>query len=205
VYCPRCGTPNEPGDRFCSSCGAGLKKAGTEKRQRSPREQIGRLVGTTRKTRLISAATAGAIVVAVVGFITLKPSEDAIPRDAYTIAADRLCLTAKQQIVAVERSDDATTFAAALVPIIASWRSQFQELVVPGDRVDRAVELEAALRNVEIQLARFARTTARGNRKAILASGEQAEAATGRVEEAVSSLGLSQCAEATIGFSSKSG
>jgi uncharacterized Zn finger protein (UPF0148 family) len=200
VYCPRCGTPNEPGDRFCSACGAGLRKAAATEKRRSPREQLGRLVGTTRKARLISAATAGAIVVAIVGFIALNPSEDAIPRDAYTIEADRICLAAKKQIVAVERSGAANTFAA-LVPVVGTWRSQFAELVVPADRIGQAQQLETALRDAEVQIARVARIAPHGNKKKTLASAKQADAATTGVEEAVASLGLSECANATIGLS----
>ena len=84
--CPRCGTPNEPGDRFCSSCGASLGKE-APKPQRSPRERIGGLFGTDRRTRLVSLATILAVIVAVIAFIALgEDDEKTIPRDAYTIA-----------------------------------------------------------------------------------------------------------------------
>lgn len=201
MHCPRCGSPNESNDRFCSACGASLQEASTPKRRRSLRERALGLVGTTRKARLISIATAGAIVLAIVALIALKPSEETIPRDAYTRAAERFCLDAKHQIVAAERSGNPTTFAAALVPVVALWRSRLQELSVPGDRIEQAEGLETSLREVEIRLAQLARTATTSNRAAILASAERAEAATAQVEEAVAALGLERCAEATIGFS----
>jgi hypothetical protein len=146
----------------------------------------------------------GAIAVAIAAFIALKPSDDGIPRDAYTIEADQICLSAKRQIVAAERSGRASTFAAALVPIVGSWRSQSGELIVPADRIEQAQQLETALRDVEIQIAQLARIAAQGSERRTLASAKQADAATSRVEEAVASLGLSRCAAATIGVSADS-
>jgi hypothetical protein len=156
---------------------------------------------------LISAATAITLAIAVAAFIALKPSDDAIPRDAYTIAADRICLASKQEIVTVERryrnrpEGDPSAFARALVPIVATWRSQLLELTVPTDRLEEAKQLETALRDAEIRVAELARIAAQGNKGETLASAKQADAASASVEEAVSSLGLSQCASATIGFS----
>ena len=115
MYCPRCGTPNEPADRFCSACGAALKDTSSPGEKRSLRQGLALLAGDTRKARVISAATVGAIAVAIAAFIALKPSADGIPRDAYTIEAERICLNAKQRIVTAERSGRASTFAAALV------------------------------------------------------------------------------------------
>jgi predicted nucleic acid-binding Zn ribbon protein len=204
VHCPRCGTPNDPGDRFCSSCGAVLKTDSAPREQLSFRERLRRLLGTTRQARLLSAATVIALVVAVIAFIALKPSGDTIPRDAYTIAADRLCLDAKGEIVAVERGaghGDTSAFARELVPIVAAWRSEFGKLHVPGDRTEEAQNLQAALLEAEIQIAQLARVAQLGNEKRTVESAEQADRASASVEEAVASLGLSHCAAATIGFS----
>jgi rRNA maturation endonuclease Nob1 len=208
VYCPRCGTPNEPGDRFCSSCGATLKKDSAPREQLSFRDRIGRVAGTTRKARLTTAATAVALVVAVVAFIALKPNEETIPRDAYTIAADRLCLDAKRGIVAAERragQGDTSAFAQELVPVVANWRSRFGKLHVPRNRTEEAQNLEAALLEAEIRIAGLGRVAQRGNEKEIVESAKQADAASAGVEEAAASLGLSHCAAATIGFSASSG
>jgi hypothetical protein len=204
VYCPRCGTPNESADRFCSACGTALKEVSSPAEKRSLGQRIVLLVGDTRKARWITAATVGAIAVAIAAFITLKPSDDGIPRDAYTIEADQICLSAKRQIVAAERSGRASTFAAALVPIVGSWRSQVSEMIVPVDRIEQAQQLEIALRDVEIQIAQLARIAHQGNERRTLASAKQADAATSRVEDAVVSLGLSQCAAATIGVAPES-
>ena len=207
MHCPRCGTPNEPGDRYCSSCGAQLPHA--EKKdsdQVPPRERLRRLVGTTRKARLITAATVLAIAVAVIAFVALKPSEDSIPRDAYTIKADHICLVSKRSIVAVEQRfahEGKGTFADVareLVPVVAAWRSEMSKLQVPADRVELAQELEGALLEAEAQLGGLARAAESASKRKLVAKAEEAEAASAAVEEAVGDLGLSHCAEAAIGF-----
>jgi uncharacterized Zn finger protein (UPF0148 family) len=204
VHCPRCGTPNEAGDRFCSSCGAALQAPKDPKERISIRERAVRIVGTTRKARLITAATAIALTVAIAAFIALKPSEDTIPRDGYTIAADQLCLEAKGDIVAAERRAAAkgtSAFAEELVPIVASWRSRFEALAVPSDRTEQAQQLEGALLEAEAKIGGLARVAATGDRAEILASAKRSDAASAGVEAAVASLGLSECASATIGLS----
>ena len=204
MYCPRCGTPNEDGDRFCSSCGAGLQKAKEPQEQVSARDRLGRIVGTTRKARLITGATVLALVVAVIAFIALEPdSEETIPRDGYTIAADQLCLKAKGEIVAAERraaSGGTAAFATELVPIVADWRSRFEALAVPADRTEEAQQLEAALLEAEVQIGGLARVATDGDKAEIIASAKRSDAASAGVEEAVASLGLGECAGATIGL-----
>jgi predicted nucleic acid-binding Zn ribbon protein len=206
VYCPRCGTPNEDGDRFCSSCGATLKKAAAEPaEQLSFRDRLSRILGTTRKARLITAGTALALLIAVFAFFALDADEEEeIPRDAFTLAAERICLDSKQEIVAAERRAVAGTgdaLASSLVPIIASWRSQFEALAVPADRGPQAQNLEATLLEAEAELGGLARASASGGKAEILASAKEADAASARVEEAIAELGLSECAAATIGLS----
>jgi hypothetical protein len=207
VYCPRCGTPNEPGDRFCSSCGAGLgHAAGQPREQRPARERLASLLGTTRRARLLTAGTLATLVVALVAFIAL-PADESIPRDRYTIAADRLCLDAKREIVAAERralrsggESGPAAFAQDLVPIISAWRSEFQVMRLPSDRIDEAVALTAALRKVEIELSALSLTAERSDRGAIERQAKRVDAATGGVEEAISALNLEHCEAATIGF-----
>lgn len=209
MYCPRCGTPNEPGDRFCSSCGAQLEKpeSGTEAEASSARERISLLIGTTRKARLVTAATAVALVAAIAAFVALDPADDetAIPRDAYTVTADGICLVAKRQIIATERRllgrrAETGEVAAALLPIVATWRSEFQALSTPSDRTEQAGELDSALRGVELEIGELARVARRGDQAQTLASAKQADAAATRVEEAVTALALSQCGRLTIGL-----
>lgn len=207
MHCPRCGARNEPGDRYCSACGAGLRGGAEEAgRPRSVRERAVELVGTTRKARLISAVTALAIVVAIAAFIALD-SDEGIPRDAYTVEADRICLNSKRGIVAARvvfarqaGQIDPGAFARTLVPVVGKWRAQLRELAVPPDRLEEARRLEAALLDAEVRIAKLARVADRGEKDAIVASAKRADEASTGVEEAVSDLGLSECADATIGF-----
>lgn len=199
MHCPRCGSPNEPDDRFCASCGATLKRSREEGKTRPGGQRISGLVGTDRKTRIVTALTALAIVVAIVAFATLSTDETSIPRHGYTLSAERICLNAKRQIVgaANEGSGD---FARQLVPIVVRWREQLAELEPPPDRSDEVASLDEALREMEIEAAGLARRSEAGSRAVILTSAQQAEAASADVESAVAALGLSECAAARIGF-----
>lgn len=208
MNCPRCGTPNEPGDRYCSSCGAQLARDSKPKEKVPARERLRRLIGTTPKARWTTAATVVAILIAIAAFVTLEPSEDEIPRDAYTVQADRICLGSKRSIVAVERTftqegkGSPATVARELVPVVAAWRSEMSKLEAPSDRIELAQQLEGALLEAEVQIGGLARAADSGDQRRVLTKAKEAEAASAAVEEAVEDLGLSQCAEAAIGFAS---
>jgi hypothetical protein len=149
---------------------------------------------------MASAGTAIAIIVAIISFFALKPKSEGVPRDSFTIAADHICLNAKRQIVLAGRNGG-STFARQLVPIVVNWRERLDALHVPSDQVEDTERLDAALREVEIEVATLARITERGNRARILARAKRADTTTTEVERAVSVLGLSECASAKIGFS----
>ncbi|HEX7243963.1 MAG TPA: hypothetical protein VF245_00170 [Solirubrobacterales bacterium] len=170
------------------------------------RERLAGLVGTTRRARWITAATAVAIVVAVIAFLTLPTDDQGIPRDEYTLAAEQICLEAKRQILASSRlaragEDPAGTseYARALLPAVSGWRLQLDDLEVPADRKEQAAQLTAALKEAEARIAGLVRTAEEGNRRRTLASAAAADDASTRVEEAVAALGLEECAELRLG------
>lgn len=148
---------------------------------------------------MITVATVLAIVVAIVAFIALSPDEDSIPRDGYTLSAERICLKAKGQIVSAA-NEGGSEFAAKLVPIVVRWREQLAELTPPPDRAQQVGDLDDALREMEIEAADLARTIAAGSQAQVLAEAREAEAASAEVEAAVAALGLSECTAATIEF-----
>ena len=206
MYCPRCGTPNEAGDRYCSSCGSALGREDPAPGAKGWRERLGSWLGTTRRARLISAATALAVVVAIVSFIALDPDDDGIPRDEYTLAAERICLDAKRQIYATGQraraggGGGASAYARDLLPAVSGWRLRFEKLAVPADRGAEAAQLAAALREVEVRIAKLARAAeASDPARAVVSAGARADEASTAVEEAVASLGLDECASVLLG------
>lgn len=198
MYCPRCGTPNEPGDKFCAACGEALGRSATAKGEDASGSGLSRILGSDRKTKLISAATIAALVVAVIAFIAISPDDNSIPRDRYTLAAEKICLQSKRHIVVAANAGG--SYARQLVPIVVRWREELGDLKVPSDRVEQERALDEALREVEIEVAQLARLGERGDRVGVIAAAKRADTATATVEEAVANLGLSECAKATIGF-----
>jgi hypothetical protein len=161
---------------------------------------------------MVTALTVLALLVAIAAFIALDPAEDEndIPRDAYTIEAEGVCLDAKREIIAAQGQDpeDAGNgpgaFAAELVPIVGSWRASFADLGAPPDRAQEVGELALALRDVEIELAQLALVPAGAGAEA-LARAEEVDAASIRVENAISDLGLDACARRAIGLAAGTG
>jgi len=204
VHCPRCGTPFEQGDRYCASCGADLRQASEPPRERrSLRERASALIGTTRRARLITAGTVVAIAIAIVAFILLDPAEDEIPRDAYTVAADEICVGAKKQIAAAAgrsaAGEDPGAYADRLVPIVSGWRSEFNALDPPPDRQDQAQTLDAALRDVQVESGALARVAREGSRKEVLEASGRVDDLTIAVEENLAALNLDRCADLALG------
>ncbi len=165
MHCPRCGTENERRDRFCANCGASLRKPKGPSEELPLGQRISRALGATRRARLLSAGTALAVVIAIFAAIALPANDNGrdVPRDSYTVAADRVCVGAKKQIgatssraLAAARNGGPAEYARNLVPIVAQWRVDFNSLHPPTDRVDLANDLDASLRDVETQAASLA-------------------------------------------------
>ena len=205
MHCPRCGTQNREGDRYCVGCGAELPGTGSEpRRKRSLRGRVAALIGTTRRARQLTAATAVALVIAVVAFIALKPSDDGAPNDPYTLAADATCVVAKRHIGTAQRRffqpGQQGQYAGAIVRIVAEWRAALAGLSPAADQRDDAAALDAALREVEIEAAALARIERQAtNRRAVLSRARRVDAATGKAEAEIESMGLQRCAAIRLG------
>jgi hypothetical protein len=206
VHCPRCGTENEPGDRFCSNCGATLGRAEKPAEQLPIGERIKRLVGTSRRSQLITIGTVVAIVVAIVAALALPANEGGeIPRDAYTIAANRICVNSKKEIgdagsralANTPNGADPGEYARSLVPIVAQWRVDFNGLDVPDDRTEQANALNGALLEVEVQASSLALAAKRGAAD-LPARAQRVDQLTEGVETAIANLGLDECAGIAI-------
>jgi predicted nucleic acid-binding Zn ribbon protein len=203
VYCPRCGTQAEPGDRFCSACGASLPGRKGDDDHRSLRENIASLIGTTRRARAVTVITVLAIAAAIAAFVAL-PAKHGIPRDAYTIAADNVCVNAKKQIGAAgvrafkqTRPNRTNVYASDIVLSTAEWRSSFDALSVPPDRTAKAQALDSALRNVEIAAAGLALAAQRRGSD-VVSRARALGPLTAAVERDIAALGLTKCAQIVI-------
>lgn len=204
MYCPRCGTPNEPGDRYCAACGATLKRADAAGEERPTGSRLASVIGADRRSRIVTGITILSLMIAIVAFFALSSGgQDSIPRDRYTLGAEKICLKSKQAIVGAAREGGAS-YPRQLVSIVVSWREQLGELNPPADQREKAEDLDTALREVEIEAATTARLSEKGERAKIAAAAKRAEVASAEVEQAIAALGLTRCAKETIGISRSS-
>jgi len=206
VYCPRCGAQSEEGAKYCSACGATLPGTGAKPPGRRPlRERIGRLAGTSRRTRLLSVGTVAAIAIAIAALVALPTDENAVPQDAYTRVADAVCVHEKERIVAAQRralkagGSGLGRYADELVLVAAEWRSSVASTPAPPDRQDHVRTLDSALRAVEVEAGALARIARDAGRKAAIARAARLDIATGQVEGAISALGLDRCSHLAVG------
>ncbi|HEY8081937.1 MAG TPA: hypothetical protein VIE64_00095 [Solirubrobacterales bacterium] len=169
------------------------------------RERIARLIGTTRRARLLSAATAGAIVVAVGAFLALQPSEDGITEDSFTQAVDRSCVEEKGRISTLEQQKvqqrlNVEQFSAALVSIVEEWRMSLRQSPVPLTHAEAVRSLDSALLDVLIRAGALARVARSGSPAQIAVKAQLVDDAGVQVDQAIEGLGLTHCSDVGVGL-----
>jgi hypothetical protein len=202
MFCPHCGTNNQTGNRYCVGCGSDLSGSAASRREQvSVRMRLAHAIGATRRARLLSAATALALLVAIGAFAALKPgAENAASEDFFTRATDRSCLKEKRTIAALERNTlqqsepDIVTFAGALVSVVAEWRSSLQESPVPPIHSGPVAVLESALLQTVIRAGALARVARGGNPARVAAQAQLVDKASSQVDRAIETVGLARCA-----------
>jgi len=207
MFCPRCGAENDAGNRFCVSCGSTFsrKPAGEPTAPLSKGERLKRVFGTTRRARLLSAATAAAILVAFVAFLALKPAEESRTEDAFLRGLDRSCVAEKERISTLEQETlrqqppDLAEFAAVLVAIVAEWRTGLGATPAPPLHAPAVNALNIALREVLIDAGGLARVVREGRPAVALATqAGSIDKATANANRAIEGLGLDDCAELDV-------
>lgn len=203
MFCPRCGTENADSDRFCRSCGADLRakpSGGDQKPRRSRlRDGAARLIGSSQRERIITGATALAIVVALISYLALRSDDDSSPVATYP-DADAACVKAKQAVANATTRAARTPgaglgpYAASVVEAFVEFRSEVRDLVPPAD----AAKLDSALRDAAVQAGALGRLAREGNKAAVRVQAQRVGAATDRVDAAIRDLGLGFCASLRI-------
>lgn len=205
MFCPRCGTENDAGNRFCVSCGSELGKLSAGEPAPSPslRQRFRSLVGTNRRAQLLSAATAIAIVIAIVAFVALEPDEGGESR--YLQSLDRACVTEKERLSSLEaetlgqRPPNLEEFASVLVTIVAEWRSNLRATPPPTLDSKGVRALEAALLRTLIESGTLARLVReRAGTGSIAAQSSAVDEATREVNGTIAELGLEACAKTEV-------
>lgn len=199
MFCPRCGVENEKGSRYCSSCGASLKK-GRRKERRSIKDRLAALVGGSRRERLLTLGTIIAIAIAVIAFVALDFDDSDLPDPEQSQAADSACVEAKQGVAEAatrsQASGSINTYGIGLVIASLNFR---EALRAQGFAGAEAAELDAALRDAAIEagvLARLGREDAAPGE--IGAQAQRTNAAFARVDAGIEELGLRRCAAVGI-------
>jgi hypothetical protein len=207
MFCPRCGAENDDANRFCVNCGSELaKEEGAEESPASPRERLGRLIGTTRRARLVTVATVIAIVIAVVAFLSLDSDEGgATANSAYLESVDQACVAEKERISTLEeevlrrRSLNPQEFASVLVTALAEWRAKLRQTPPPPEDAEEIQAMETALLTTLVEAAKLSRSIREGG--STLSISRQAQAvdeSTREVNQTIESIGLSDCADLQV-------
>lgn len=227
MFCPSCGAENEEGSRYCASCGRALpREAPAPKAGDSPDSDGGaatggdpsgakggftgaldRIIGTTRKARLVSAGIAIALVVAVIAFIALgSDKETTVPQDGLTKAMDASCVhhkveIAKAQAEALNSHDLAgvLSYADSVVRVAGGWRQELGRLDAPADRTALIEPLREALLEVQIEAGALARASRETDKAEVVATAARVNAATAKVEAAIQNLELERCGNLVFG------
>jgi hypothetical protein len=213
MFCPRCGTENDDGNRFCVSCGVALAPqkpdadadaGGTEP---SPtRSRLDEVIGTSRRARIVTALTVVAIAVAVVAFIVLRSndSEGGVQQDAYLTNLDRQCVEEKARISEVaaatlqQQSASFTTYVDYLVRNVTEWHSNLQATPPPAAHVEGVRAVEGALLEVLIAAGRLSTANRQGSHAEVVRAAKGVDAATAQLDPALEFLGLERCAATAV-------
>jgi hypothetical protein len=205
MHCENCGAEVSKGARYCAGCGAPL---GVKRPSRSVdwRERLAVLAGRTRRERLLAAGTVLFIVLAVAAFALLDTPNDGIPRDAFTLTAEKQCLQAKR-VVEKQRQATATapqngaarSFTDAVLSAVTDWRIALDGLQVPADRAREVKALDDSLLELIIRLGALSEAEDQGQGANVPTLTAAAEESTAGVEAAVKNLGLTDCAAVSLG------
>jgi hypothetical protein len=222
VFCPRCGHENADDTRYCVECGKQLRehpKTGEADADAQPdidarggedpaggglRALGRRVLGSTRRERIVTGGIVAALAVAAVSVFALPADEEETPadiRDPYIQAVDEICIESK---VALDEANQRAAkgkqvgtqslfvLTREVEPITQRMRSQLASLDPPPEYQVKAKELDAALRRL-----------ARAGRRAARYAGQQDERTFGafnlmeragiRVQTILEQLGLTGC------------
>jgi zinc-ribbon domain len=212
MHCPRCGEQVEQGDRYCAECGAELRAPRTDAGQRpSLRDRVANVIGRDRRTRLLTAGTALAVVVAVAAFVALDTGDGGARSDPYTRAADQACVEAKQRLARTGRrafdpegGTSRARYAEELVRVVTELRFTLQGLDARAGHAGDAADLDVALREASVEIGALARVARTGGEQALGEQAARADGATERVEEAIEQAGLRECSRLALAASSPS-
>lgn len=198
MYCPRCGTENQSGNRYCVECGSALSQATTPSSRLPLRARLRRLLGTTKRARLLSAGTVVVTALALAAFIALKSgSEEA--QDPFMRSLDKTCLEEKERIAALEREAaprsraSVVLFATSLVSVVEEWRLNLARSPTPSSHAQDARLLDSRLREVLIEAGTLARIARDRGPQQIVSQAQSVDQATKRADQTMEDLGLSSC------------
>jgi len=206
MFCPRCGAENSDTNRFCVNCGSELNETqGNEAGGNGPRERFKSLIGTTRQARLVTAAIAVALIVALVAFLSLDSDEDGSATSAYLEGLDRNCAAEKERISGLEtealsrQAAGPQAFASVLVTALAEWRQSMRQASPPAADREETQALESALLLAMVQAAKLSRLIREGaSAPAIDDQARAVDESTGNLDRTIESIGLPICADVQV-------
>lgn len=206
MFCPRCGAENDDANRFCVNCGSDLAEGTAKESSSSSNERLGHLIGTTRRARLVTAATVVAIVIAVIAFLSLDSDEDgATGSSAYLASVNQACIAEKERISTLgqealsRQSSTPQEFASVLVTALAEWRTNLRQTPPPPEDVEEIQAMETALLTTLLEAAKLSQSIRDGSSaQAIDQQAQSVDESTREFNQTIESAGLSDCADLQV-------
>jgi zinc-ribbon domain len=206
MFCPRCGAENSDTNRFCVDCGTELnEKQGNEAGGNGPRERFKSLIGTTRQARLVTAAIAVALIIALAAFLSLGTDEEGTATSAYLEGLDRICVAEKERISGLEtealsrQAARPQEFASVLVTALAEWRESMRQASPPAADREETQALESALLVTMVKAAKLSRLIREGVSAAAIDDQARAvDESTGNLDRTIEGIGLPVCADLQV-------
>ncbi len=156
--------------------------------------------------RLVGAAVGLGLIVALGVLLLTQRHSSSTAKDGYNDTVNRLCRHVGHRVMMIERGDqgldrkkEIADTAISLKRVVGTLRAKLLKLSPDSDQVIAAVEVDEAMLDLENSLIQVNDAASFGGGDPMLARIRDSNIASARLQKAMSSLALTQCASLRFG------